>query len=252
MTAQQEELIENLEKAIDEIEKVKQGLAPTFDAGLQALANSWLAPPQPAMNWLHGRANDAVTRFNNEATNAQNYCNDCINNTRHCFTLRSAERAYRSVDFSTVEAKTKVDEIAGDAATAWVSGNRDEYVIRLGEMESRVRGLKTSLEELAESFAQMAEAVEQRDVDLAIALGSLVLAIAGIVIAISTGVTGWGAIAGLVITVIGAVGAAISLYRVFTVVPGRRDEMINELSNNTTTIRNDDWPAGPRLVDSDW
>lgn len=252
MTAQQEELITTLEDAIGDIDKIRQGLTAALSAGLDALGNSFFSPPGFAMDWLRDKGNEAISAFNGVSGDAQNYCNECIQNTRHCFRIRTVEAYYRGIDFSNVTSKSKADDIAGNASDAWVSANREEYVTRLGEMEDRVQRVKTSLEQLMESFTQMAQALEDRDVDLALAFASAAIGIAGILVAIYTGVTGWGAIIGLALAVIGLGISLWSFIKVFTVVPARRSEMINELTSNAKTISSDRWPAAPRLDSSTW
>ncbi|WP_296135682.1 hypothetical protein [uncultured Tessaracoccus sp.] len=109
-----------------------------------------------------------------------------------------------------------------------------------------------SVEALVESFAQMASAIEGRDVDLAIGVAGIVVGLVGLLITIETGGTGVGLVVGIVVTVVGLVLTIWGVVRVLTVVPARRDAMIKELSANADSVTSDPWPAGPRLTDEDW
>lgn len=252
MTAEQEQLITDLEDIKTELDTIERNLGPALSGALDDLEASFFAPPAAAMGWLRGRANTAVNDFNACVGSARDYCDECIQNTRHCFLLRHTESLYRAVSFSDVTTKTDPGTIAGDAATHWESENRAEYLGALEELQGRTELVKNSVESLITSIDHMATAIENRDTDILIAAAGVYVGLVGIAITLVTGFSGWGAIAGVIVTVIGIALSIWGFIRAWTTVPARRDEMIEELRSNASGNSAVRWPAPPRLTDTDW
>lgn len=249
MTAQQQQLLTDLTNLIEDISYIRHNIQPTVQAAFNALPD-WV--PDGAVNYARGKSNEAINGFHAEAGRVQKFCEDACNNIRECENIREAATAYTEIDFLPSMIATGTDTIAGAVTDGWRSPNTTDYLRRLDEMAKKVTRMQTSVRSLTNSLDQLADAMESRDVDLAITIAGIIVAVAGIIVALYTGITGVGAIIGFALAVIGVVITLVGLWRLTQTVPGRLEECRSEVRTNLFTVRNDPWPSPPRLTAADW
>lgn len=249
MAAPEDQFVTDLNKIVADINKNFPRVPGFIDGCCDALR--WI------IFWDHGwvedRRSEAHTKFGELQTDANGFVTQCSEECSAVVdvkSLRGVADALEEIDWEKLIAQVNQATLMGDTGQ-WVSTNLTLYEAKIQPLEGKIRALKSALDSLIEA-ARTCDEVQQSYIiaGLNFTLG-IILALAGLVVALATGWTGVGAIIGLIVAIASFI-YALAQVALMPDVTGEIKSQADEVNKAAGVVDASLWPTAPSMTAGRW
>ncbi|SHJ10131.1 hypothetical protein SAMN02745244_01716 [Tessaracoccus bendigoensis DSM 12906] len=246
----------NEDTYVSELNKVIDGLRQELPR-VPGMIDGAAAAAKIAIFWdqgyVEGKRLEAYAKLDELQAQADQFVSACEEECGMVVTvksLREAADAFEEIDFSGLLGDLDVAAMMGSRGD-WVSSNQQLYEAKIQPLEGKVRELQTGLASLIAAERRCDSTLQSHIVGGLMATGGLILALAGLVVAIATGWTGIGAVIGLIIAIASFI-FALATFFTLPDVTGEIRAQADAIKRAASGIDETNWPPAPQLSAAGW
>ena len=234
-------IIDAIDEGVRTLNDAKRQAPPVFRRIADDL-NTWGVPwPDFAKDAAYEAAIWAFNQQTDIAIEILLTCRDLVARMGLPTVLRNEASAIKAGILATqasLENAVTLQNLEGLSQSTWISDAAAHYSTAFSDHEDQIDDLKQTVEGLIRVLEDAADSQDSwYSSNLFNTVGATV-SIAGLVVAIATGVSGWGAIIGLIIAIVGVLVSLIGYFLEAGNSQGRADTLSGVLSGSTLP----EWP----------